>query len=461
MPDKYTNSEFDITGLPHNVEAEQSVLGAILLDKDCISGEGVDRLRSEYFFLPQHKVIFEVMYTLYTDGKPLDIVTILEELRASGKYDAAGGKQYLTQLAQLVPSVKNVKSYAEIVLEKFYVRSLMVAAKDIIADASDPTNEAGYLLDSAEQKIYDIRAGKDSTGLRSVNNVLVNDTFKRINALNDPEKREEYIGIPTGLDKIDRMTAGLNKTDLVIVGARPGTGKTSIMLNMARNVAVNHNKSVEVFSLEMSCDQLAQRLLSAEASIPSERFRSGDFKNDEWDRLVKAGNLLGRAPIYLDDTAAITVPEIKSKLRRNKVDVCFIDYLQLMNSTRPTDNRVQEIAVITRNLKIMAKELGIPVVIASQLNRGSVSSSKDGKGRKPQMSDLRDSGSIEQDADIIFLLHRPDINAIMDDENGEIDPNIAELIIAKNRHGGTGSIKLYWEGEYTRYSSLADDEYDG
>ncbi|MGN1080554.1 MAG: replicative DNA helicase [Acutalibacteraceae bacterium] len=459
MPDTFRSYDLEMTNLPYNLEAEQSVLGAILLDKDCISSEGVDKLRSEYFYLPQHKLIFEAMYSLYTDGRPLDIVTILEELRATGRYDSAGGKQYLTQLAQLVPSVKNVKSYADIVLEKFYVRSLMIAAKEIISDASDPTNEAGFLLDNAEQKIYDIRAGKDSSGLRNINNILVNDTFKRINALNDPEKREEYIGIPTGLEKIDKITAGLNKTDLVIIGARPGTGKTSIMLNMARNIAVNHNKSVAVFSLEMSCDQLAQRLLSAEASIPSERFRSGDFKGDEWERLVKAGNLLGKAPIYLDDTAAITVPEIKSKLRRKKVDVCFIDYLQLMSSPKPIENRVQEITAITRNLKIMAKELEIPVVIASQLNRGPTS--KDGKSRKPLMSDLRDSGSIEQDADEIFLLHRPDPNTVGEDDSGEAtDPNIAEFIIAKNRHGSTGSVKLYWEGEYTRYSSLADDEYD-
>ncbi|MBQ9106705.1 MAG: replicative DNA helicase [Clostridia bacterium] len=461
MSEKYT-SGFDAVTMPYSAEAEQSVLGAVLLDRECMSSEGVSVLRREYFYLPQHQAIFGAMYGLYSAGSPIDIVTVSEELRTSGEYEAAGGRQYLAQLAQLVPSVSSVNNYAKIVLDKHYSRALISAARDMISEAGDPTNQTAYVMDKAEQRIYDIRQGKDTTGLRHINSVLTTETLDRLTGMCDPERREQYLGIPTGYSNLDRVIAGLNRSDLIIVGARPGMGKTAFVLNMARNIAVQQKRPVAVFSLEMSCDQLAQRLLSNEATIDSHKFRRGFLQDDEWDRLAKASELLGKSPIYLDDTAALTVSEMKSKLRRmNPAPAAvFVDYLQLMSSPRQSENRVQEVSVITRNLKIMAKELQLPVVVCSQLNRGSVSQNGT-KSHRPQMSDLRDSGSIEQDADVIMLLYRPDYFKVGEEaENEDAPDNLAECIVAKNRHGSTDTVKFIFQGEYMRYSAYVENEYD-
>ncbi|MBQ4082004.1 MAG: replicative DNA helicase [Clostridia bacterium] len=452
---------FQAVSMPFSVEAEQSVIGAILLDKDCITSEGVDALRSDHFHLTQHRAIFEVMYNLFVQGRPIDIVTVGEELKNAGQYEAAGGRQYLTQLAQLVPSVANVSSYAAVVLEKYRLRSLILACSEIASDAGDPTNDASNVIDVAEQKIFDIRRGRDSSGLRHINDVLVNDTLTRLTGMCDPETRQQYIGIPTGLADLDRQIAGLNRSDLLIVGARPGMGKTSFILSIARNVAIKQKKTVAVFSLEMSCDQLAQRLLSNEASITSEQLRRGFLQDSDWDKIVSASEKLGHSNIYIDDTAAISVSQIKAKLRRKKVDAVFIDYLQLMQSPKEgkggSENRVQEIGKISRDLKIMAKELQIPVIVCSQLNRGSVSSTG-AKSHRPQMSDLRDSGSIEQDADVILLLYRPDYFSMAGEETEEdCDPQLAECIVAKNRHGSTDTVRLKWVAEYMRYEDAAVD----
>ena len=377
----------------------------------------------------------------------------MEKLKKNGVYDDAGGKAYLTQLVQTVPTSANVLTYAAIVRDRYYARALMTAAQSIIKDINEDSEDADKLISAAEQKIYDIRQGREVSGLTHIKSVIENETYTRLNNISNPETRSDYIGIPTGLGELDRMITGLNKSDLLILGARPGMGKTAFALNIARNVAVDQKKTVCFFSLEMSRDQLAQRLLSSEAGIPSAKLRTGELDPDEWTRLAQAGDVLSKAPIYLDETSGITVQEMKAKLlRMKKVDLVVVDYLGLMKSAKRTENRVQEVSEITRNLKIMAKDLKIPLLVCAQLSRGTESK---GGSHKPALADLRESGSIEQDADIVMFLYREKYydNEKKDDED-KGDPNKAECIVAKNRHGEIGSIDLYWNGQFTRFTSL-------
>ena len=438
--------------LPYSVEAEQSVLGAVLIDPKCLSDIAV-QMKADYFYLPQHKKIYEVMASMYELSQTIDFVSLLEKLKKDGVYDMAGGKAYLTQLVQMVPSAANVLTYVAIIRERYYARSLMTAAQDIIKDVNENTMDSGKLLDSAEQRIYEIRQGREISGLTHIKSVIENETYDRLTKMANPETREDYIGIPCGIGALDKMITGLNKSDLIILGARPGMGKTSFALNIVRNVAVGTGKTVCFFSLEMTRDQLAQRMLSSEAGIKSEKLRTGELDAGEWARLAQAGENLSKADIYFDETSAITVPEMKAKLRRmKKVDLVVIDYLGLMKSARQTENRVQEVSEITRNLKIMAKELKVPVIACAQLSRGTETK---GKSHKPALSDLRESGSIEQDADIVLFLYRDTYydNEKADDED-RADPNKAECIVAKNRHGEIGTVDLYWDGQFTRFTSV-------
>ena len=448
-------TSFDGLNMPYSLDSEQSVLGAILLDSSCMIQEGVDLLRPEFFYLPQHQAIFSAIYGMFALSKPIDFVTVLEELRSSGTYETAGGKEYLTQLAQLVPSIGNVKAYAETVIEKYYVRCLIKAGRETVEEATEGNDPASVLLDAAEQRIFEIRQGKDTSGLVSLKEVLVQETLDKLNKLSDPAMQKEMRGIPTGLSTLDKILGGLNKSDMIIVGARPGMGKTSFVLNIARNVAVSSKKKVAFFSLEMTKDQLAQRLLSSETAVDVMKFRWGGLTSEEWDRITDATSVFYQSEIYLDDTAAVTVPQMKSKLRRNKPDLVIIDYLQLMESAKRTENRVQQVSEITRSLKIMAKELNVPVIVCSQLARGT---EMRGKSHVPQLSDLRESGSIEQDADIVLLLYRPDYYNNEDGEE-EVDENAAQCIVAKNRHGATGVVDLHWDGRYTRYTAI-ESSYD-
>ena len=436
---------------PYSVEAEQSVLGAIIVDPACISRVVTD-LKPEYFYIPQHKEIYRVLVSMFELNQITDYVSILEKLKSEGVYDEAGGKSYLMQLAQTVPTSANVSTYVDIVREKYYARSLITAAEDIIKDASENMRDANELLDAAEQKIYDIRQGSNVSSLTRISDVIENETYDRLSKMSDPETRDDYIGIPCGIGDLDRMITGLNKSDLIILGARPGMGKTSFALNVARDVAMRAKRTVAFFSLEMTRDQLAQRLLSNEASIKSEKLRTGDLTPEEWTRLAQAGAHLSQADIYLDETSSITVPEMKAKLRRmRKVDLVIIDYLGLMHSAKKTENRVQEVSEITRSLKVMAKELKVPVIVCAQLSRGTETK---GKSHRPALSDLRESGSIEQDADIVLFLYR---DIYYDGEKGEgeerSDPNKAECIVAKNRHGELGTVDLRWDGQFTRFSA--------
>lgn len=452
MNDDKVIYDLEGTRLPFSVEAEQAVLGALIIDPKCIN-EVATQIKPEYFHIPQHKSIYTAISSMYELSQAIDFVSLLEKLKKDGVYDEAGGKSYLTQLAQSVPSAANVLTYVDIIRDRYYARALMQAAQGIIKNINENLKDSGELLNDAEQRIYDIRQGRDVSGLTHIRQVIEAETYDRLSKMTDPETRDDYIGIPCGIGELDRMITGLNKSDLIILGARPGMGKTSFALNIVRNVAVGSNKTVCFFSLEMTRDQLAQRMLSSEAGIKSEKLRTGELDADEWTRLAQAGENLAKADIYFDETSNVTVQEMKAKLlRMKKVDLVVIDYLGLMHSPRHSDNRVQEISEITRGLKIMAKELKVPVIACAQLSRGT---EVKGKSHRPALSDLRDSGSIEQDADIVLFLYRDTYydNEKNPDEDMS-DPNSAECIVAKNRHGEIGKVPLHWDGQFTRFTSV-------
>ena len=450
-PNGVLNTQADPgAAMPFSLEAEQSVLGAILLEPSCLSTV-VDILpRPEYFYAVNNRLIYGAMVEMFALGQPVDFVTVLERLKEERDFDEATGKVYLTQLAQLVPAISHVESYAVIVRDKYELRTLIRAARSILEDASAGEGETSLLLDSAEQRIYDIRRGKSDLGLQPLREVLL-ETFDRLDKLNSEDK-DKYKGLPTGIKELDNTITGLNRSDLIVLAARPGVGKTSLALNIARHVAVTAKRRVAFFSLEMGREQLASRLLSTEALVEGTKLRSGDLSSTEWTRLIEAGDILRRADIYIDDTSTLTVLEMKGKLRRlDHVDLVVVDYLQLMNGTRKSDNRVNEISEITRNLKVLAKELNVPVIALSQLRRPTERT----KDHRPGLSELRDSGSIEQDADIVIFLHREAYNATS--EGGQVtedmDQNAAEIIVAKNRHGETKPIPVHWQGEFMRYTS--------
>jgi replicative DNA helicase len=434
--------------LPFSPEAEQSVLGAVLLDSSCMDRVAEILPRPDYFYLTSNQQIYSVMLQMFTEGHPIDFVTVLECLKKLGDFDEAEGKTYLLQLAQLVPSISNVESYARIVRDKFDVRTLITTARDIVEEASAGEADAATLLDSAEQRIFDIRRGKNMQGLQKIDEIIL-DEFDRLDRLNSPDA-DQYRGVPTGIKELDDTITGLNRTDFILLGARPGMGKTSFALNIARHAAVKADKRVAFFSLEMSKEQLVSRLLSTEAMVEGTKLRTGKLSEDEWIRLIEAGDILSKTQLYFDDNPSITVPEIKAKLRRLKnVDLVVIDYLQLMTSSMRIDNRVQEISQITRNLKIMAKELNVPVLTLSQLARDSEKRTN----HRPVLSDLRDSGSIEQDADIVLFLYREDYYQDSETPAEDGDRNQSECIIAKNRHGETKTVPLHWQGEYMRFTA--------
>ncbi len=446
MADRVTT--FDELNMPYSLEAEQAVLGAILMEADSIN-QVADKLRPEHFYLPEHQAIYGIMLSKLIESRVIDFVTVLESLKTERFFSGEEGKSYLLKLAQIVPSISNIENYARIVREKYDVRSLIRVSREITTDAMDPAIDASLLLDSAEQKIYDIRQDRHQGGLMPIQDVIASnyETFNKLNS----EERDLYVGIPTGISALDEITTGLNRSDLIIVGARPGMGKTSFALNVARNVAVMQNRCVAVFNLEMSREQMVNRFLSSEARVSSKKLRTGNLTPDEWGRMAYASSTLCKAPIYLDDTASITVPEMKARLRRLK-DVGFvvIDYLQLMHSAKKTDNRVQEVSEITRSLKIMAKELNIPVLVCAQLARGTEKQAN----HRPALADLRESGSIEQDADQVLFLYREEYYKNEKSDPTSVETGTSEVIVAKNRHGELGTVKLAFQGEFTQFSSL-------
>lgn len=429
--------------MPYSIEAEQTILGAILIDQSVISTV-LEKIKPECFYNEQHRRLFGIMLRMFTSGINSDIVTVLNEALRENIFESAQeGRNYLASLVNMVPSVDNVDSYCQICAEKYYIRSLALTARELLHEIAMGQNSAQVLLDSAEQKIFDIRQGRDVQGLTPISDVIM-EAWERLQRITGPD-RDKYLGAKTGFTILDTVITGLNKSDLIILAARPGMGKTSFALNIASNVARRSNKEVAVFSLEMSKEQLASRLLSTEALVDSNKLRSGHLSDDDWVRLCSSADVLCDMPIFIDDTSAVSVPKIKAKLRRMKnVGLVIIDYLQLMESTVKSENQVLRISEITRNLKIMAKEIDVPVILLSQLNRG-VEGRTD---KRPMLSDLRESGSIEQDADIVMFLYR---DAYYNKESAE--PNVSECIVAKNRHGETGVIRLIWDGQFTRFSN--------
>ncbi len=450
-----TAGTYDGMNLPYSPEAEQAVLGAVLMEPSCI-----DRVMGivpgpDYFYVTTHKIIYSKMLEMFTESRPIDIVTVLEALKGEKDYDEATGKTYLVSLASNCPSISNVEVYASLVRDKYSLRQLITASRDIIETATSGELEPERLIDSAEQKIFDIRQGKSVDGLERIDKVIFQ-TFDRLEKLSKED--EAFKPVSTGISDLDRVITGLNRSDLILLAARPGMGKTSFALNIARSVAVQSKKKVAFFSLEMTKEQLASRLLSVEAMVGGVKLRTGKLNDEEWQRIISASDVLSKTEIYLDETSGITVPEMKAKLRRlRNVDLVIIDYLQLMSSAKAINNRVQEISEITRNLKIMAKDINVPVICLSQLSRAS----EQRPDHKPMLSDLRDSGSIEQDADIVLFLYREGYYASKDGEeaNANVDLNSAECMVAKNRHGETNVVKLHWQGEFMRFSSL-EHNYD-
>lgn len=431
---------------PHSVESEQSILGSILLDKEAIITV-TETIKPEDFYKEAHKIIYECMMKLNNKNEPIDLITLTEELKKQGHLEDIGGISYITSLSTIVPTTSNVKYYADIVKEKSVLRKLIRVSNDILNLGYDSSIKVEDILEKAEKQIFDISQEKSSEDFQTINSVLM-DTYDTIEKLYT--NKEDITGITTGFDDLNKKTNGLQRTDLLLVAARPAMGKTAFSLNLVQNAALKGDASVAVFSLEMSKEQLVQRMLSAQSHVELKKIKTGNLDENDWPRIIDAMSVLSNANIYIDDTPGIKIGELRSKCRKLKIekglDLILIDYLQLMEGDGGNESRQQEISKISRSLKIIAKELNCPVVALSQLSRAPEQRSD----HRPMLSDLRESGAIEQDADIVMFLYR--------DEYYHPDSerkNIGEIIIAKNRHGETGSVELVWLGEIQKFANKA------
>lgn len=447
--------------MPVSIEAEQALLGSILIKPECFDHVG-GMISSDDFYLEEHKHIYSALLRMYSQSKMIDTVTLVNALVEQGDRDEAGGIQYITLIAESVPSAANVKDYARIVKDKATLRRLIGICDEINRDAYEEASPVRTIIDSAEQKIFDISNNSDVKEFRHIRDILQN-VYRDIETT--VEMKGAVTGAKTGFSGLDRMLVQMGKGDLVIVGARPGMGKTSFALNIATNVAKNSKKSVAIFSLEMSGEQLVTRIISSEALVDSHALRTGQLKPEDWDNIAGVVSSLSGSEIYIDDTSQITTTEMKSKLRRlPNLGLVVIDYIGLMQSTSNSDNRAQQVGEISRNLKVMAKDFGVPIVCCAQLNRGT--ESRPGAGKRPTLADLRDSGSIEQDADIVLFLYRDeyykDIAGQENSPEAADSANTAEVIIAKNRHGSVGNVKMGWIGQFTKFRTLEQDmEHNG
>ena len=444
-----------IRQMPVSVEAEQALLGSIIVSPEAFDKIG-GMISTEDFYVAEHQHIYSALIKMYAQSKTIDVVTLVNALVELGDRDEAGGIQYITLLAESVPSAANVKDYAKIVKDKSILRKLISVCDEINEDAYSE-NDVRTVIDSAEQKIFDISHDNATKEFRHIGDILQN-VYRDIERL--AETKGAVTGAKTGFSGLDKVLVQMGKGDLIIVGARPGMGKTSFALNIATNVAKYSNKAVAIFSLEMSGEQLVTRVLSSEAMIDSHSLRTGQLSSENWENIADVISSLSGCEIYIDDTSAITTTEMKSKLRRlNNLGLVVIDYIGLMQTTSNSDNRAQQVGEISRNLKIMAKDFGIPIICCAQLNRGT--ESRPGAGKRPTLADLRDSGSIEQDADIVLFLYRDeyykDISGAEQNPEAANTANTAEVIVAKNRHGSVGNIKMGWIGQFTKFRTLEDN----
>ncbi len=446
MPESNQESLFS-RAMPHSVEAEQSVLGSMLIDSRCVP-DVVEALKPDDFYLQHNRDIYEAIYGMFVLSQPIDPVTTLERMRLDGTYDESTSRAYVRQLLEVTPTAANVMEYVSIVKDKSLLRQVATTASDLSGMISRGDSNGQDILEVAEQRIYAIRQGRAAQGLTHISAVM-QDVYTRLEELAASESAVP--GISTGLADVDRAIAGLNNSDLILLAARPGMGKTSMALNILLHAGKRSGKSVVFFSLEMSKEQLAMRLLSNEAFIDNKKLTTGDLSDDDWGAIAVASAALNQTTILIDDNPSLSVADMLAKCRRvDNLGLICIDYLQLMQSagnknSRPGENRQQVVSDISRSLKIMAKELNVPILCLSQLSRANEAR----QDKRPMLSDLRESGAIEQDADIVLFIYRDDYYH-EDSENR----NQAELIIAKNRHGETGKVYLQWIPEYTTFSSL-------
>jgi replicative DNA helicase len=434
---------------PQNIPAEQSVIGAMLLDKNAIM-QAVEILSPDSFYREAHRGIYEAVLSLSDRNEPVDLITVTEELRKTGRLEAIGGSVYISDLLGSVPTAANVGYYARLVEEKAVLRRLIEAGTGIINDCFDAKNKVDFVLDNAEKTILEIAMKKARQGFFKIDGIL-KDVLDIMDKLYG--KKEAITGIPSGYPDLDKLTAGFQNSDLVILAARPSVGKTALALNFAQNVAIKFKVPVAVFSLEMSKEMLAQRLLCAEAEVDSQKIKTASLSDGGWKRLMKAIERLSQAPIFIDDSPLLTAMEMRAKARRLKkehgIGMIVVDYLQLMQGRQNIDNRVQEISEIARSLKTLAREIDVPVIALSQLSR-AIEQRQD---RIPRLSDLRESGEIEQTADMVFFIHRDDYYNPTSDKG-----NVAQLIIAKHRNGPTGQIDLVFRKEFTKFESKTSYE---
>ncbi len=431
---------------PNDTEAEQAVLGSMLTDKDATIA-AIEVLKEEDFYREDNKLIYRAILNLYNRAEPIDIITLKAELTSMGKFEAVGGLEYLAELPEKVPTTANVERYIKIVEEKSILRNLIKTANEIITLGYDPTEEVENIMDSAERKIFDIMQSKNQKGYTPIKDVLV-DTFAELEKLYNQKKH--ITGVPTGFADLDYKTAGLHGSDLILIAARPAMGKSAFALNIAANAAIKAKVPVAIFSLEMSKEQMVNRILCSEAMVDSNKIRTGKLDEQDWGKLAGALGPLSESEIYIDDTPGISIMEIRAKCRKLKLEknigLVVIDYLQLIQtSNKRNGSREQEISEISRSLKILAKEIDVPVIALSQLSRAP----EQRPDHRPMLSDLRESGAIEQDADIVMFLYRDDYY----NEESE-KKNMAEIIIAKHRAGSTGTVELLWLGNYTKFVNI-------
>ena len=434
---------------PQATDVEMAVLGAMLLDKGAIA-KAIEILDETSFYKPSHQRIFSAMMSLFEHSEPVDLITLVEELRRRGDLEKVGGEYYLTELTTRTTTAANIEYHAHIVLEKALMRQLISASTEVAGRAFSETEDALDLLDEAEQKIFQISEQRMKKSFVSMN-VAVHHTMEMLESIHG--KHSGITGVPSGFTELDNFTGGFQKSDLIVVAGRPSQGKTALVLSIARNASILHNVPVGFFSLEMSNQQLVLRLICAEARVDANSVRTGRLPEDEWRKLSTSVGKLYQAKIFIDDTPALSVLEIRAKARRLKAEhnigLVVVDYLQLMQGPKNSQSREQEISTISRSLKALAKELNIPVLALSQLNR-AVELRGD---KRPVLADLRESGAIEQDADVVLFVHRPEMYGI-NEENNESTEGIAEIIIGKQRNGPTGSSRLAFIKQYARFENL-------